>query len=1152
MKINFTMKKRSKFIIRLMILIGVLCHTSNICMAQNSKLTTITLRVKNEAIENVFKEIEKNGKYNFFYDPLVINKVNPVTFDVKNASLQEILKIIEKQTGLSFQQRDNTISVTKKKESDIPATKTQNIIQIKGNIKDKKGEPIIGASIRVKNSDIGTISDIDGNFTLSKVPENSIIIASYVGYNSEELPIKNKKNFQIILSENTEELDEVVVVAYGTAKKSSFTGSAEVIKHDRIEKRIVADVSKAIEGTVAGVQSTSGSGQPGSGASMIIRGFGSISAANTPLYVVDGVPFDGTLNSINTNDIESITVLKDASAGALYGSRGANGVVMITTKRGGLENDKISVNLKANWGIASRAIPKYETVNEAEYMELAFEAYKNELIYTEGLDPAQAGIQAIEVMGGIAKGVLGYREEYNPFDMPLAQLIDPYTGKVNPNAKLKYHEDWKDELSNKNPLRQEYQLSVAGGSSKTNYMVSMGYLDEVGLLKTTEFERYSGRVNVDTQAKDWLKMGMNASFSQTTSNYNSASGSEVSNLWYTSQIMAPIYPVYEHNADGSLKLDANGNKIFDYGVNRIALSNSNAIALLYDDKEKSTKDNLSARTYVELVANDDKYGFLKGFSFTANLGLDYFNTHEMSYQNPYTGNAATISGSLTKAAQRQLSYTFNQLLTYKRDFGLHGFDILVGHEFYQLKQEYLAAQKTGFPFGGLYELAAAANLAAASSQTDKYAIESYLSRANYNYAQRYYVSASFRTDGSSRFYKTSRWGKFWSLGASWRISEEPFMAGVDWINNLTFKASFGSQGNDNIGSYYAYQSLYNMGLTNAIYNGAAINSLENRDLRWEKNENLNIGIEARLFNCFSLTAEFFNKHTKDLLLNMPKATSTGFNAYPANVGSMRNRGVDITASINIFNNRNFRWTLTAMGSHIRNKILKLADKPEIISGSNIFREGEAVNSFYLPISAGVDPLTGNQLYWVNHDENNNLVERYKTDDVTLTANSREVVGNRIPDLYGSITNDLAFKGFDLSILTTYSIGGEMLDGIYSSMMNVGYKGYVWHKNALRRWQKPGDITDVPKIMWDQQIRTTDQNLIDASYFAIKNITLGYTLPKKWTDKMKMQKIRFYASGDNLALFSHLKGMDPQYNFTGTVGYTYTPSRTISFGIDINF
>ena len=1143
-------REKHKFVICTMLLILFLWGTSIVSIAQEVKKNTVTINVKNESVEKVLKRINKETSLNFFYDPAILSKASSVTLNVKDMPLQEVLNMLSVQTGLNFQRINNTISVNWETNSKQPIQSPKE--KITGTIKDNNGDPVIGASIQIKNTGIGTITDYNGQFLLNNVPENGILIISYIGYDTEEIPVNKKKNLQIVMKENTKQLEEIVVVAYGTAKKSSFTGSAEVVKQDRIEKRVVADVSKALEGTVAGVQSTSGSGQPGSGASMVIRGFGSISASNTPLYVVDGVPFDGALNTINPNDIESVTVLKDASAGALYGSRGANGVVMITTKRGERDDNQISINLKANWGISSRAIPKYETVNEAEYLELAFEAYKNELIYTEGIDPLLAGTQAIEVMKGMAKGVLGYNEEYNPFNMPLQELINPITGKINPTAQLKYHEDWKDELSNHNPLRQEYQLSVTGGNKKTQYMISMGYLDEVGLLQTTEFERYTGRVNIDTQAKKWFKTGFNASFAQTSTNYNSASGSVISNLWYTSQIMAPIYPVYEHNTDGSLKTDANGNKIYDYGKNRIALANSNAIALLHEDKENNTRDNLSARTYIQLSTNDDEYGIFKGFSLMANLGLDYFNTHEMSYSNPYTGNAATTAGSLTKAVQRQLSYTFNQLLTYQRNIRSHSLDVMIGHEYYELKQQFLGAQKTGFPFGGLYELSAAATLSGASSQTDKYAIESFLSRVNYNFAQKYYFSASFRTDGSSRFHKDSRWGKFWSLGTSWRISEESFMKKYNWVNNLTLKASFGSRGNDNIGSYYAYQSLYNMGLSNGSLNGAGINSLENKDLKWEKNENLNIGIEARLFNRLSLTAEFFNKHTKDLLLNMPKATSSGFDAYPANIGSMRNMGLDVTATVDILKNSDLKWTLIAMGSHIRNKILKLADKPEIISGSNIFKEGETVNSFYLPISAGVDPLTGNQLYWVDHDKNSNIVSKYKTDDVTLTANSREIVGNRIPDLYGSITNDFSYKGIDFSILTTYSIGGEMLDGVYGSMMNVGYKGYVWHKNALRRWQQPGDITDIPKIMWDQQLRVTDKDLINASYFAIKNITLGYTFPKDWLTKIKMDNIRVYATANNLALFSHLKGMDPQYNFTGTVGYTYTPSRTYSIGIDIKF
>ena len=521
-------REKHKFVICTMLLILFLWGTSIVSIAQEVKKNTVTINVKNESVEKVLKRINKETSLNFFYDPAILSKASSVTLNVKDMPLQEVLNMLSVQTGLNFQRINNTISVNWETNSKQPIQSPKE--KITGTIKDNNGDPVIGASIQVKNTGIGTITDYNGQFLLNNVPENGILIISYIGYDTEEIPVNKKKNLQIVMKENTKQLEEIVVVAYGTAKKSSFTGSAEVVKQDRIEKRVVADVSKALEGTVAGVQSTSGSGQPGSGASMVIRGFGSISASNTPLYVVDGVPFDGALNTINPNDIESVTVLKDASAGALYGSRGANGVVMITTKRGERDDNQISINLKANWGISSRAIPKYETVNEAEYLELAFEAYKNELIYTEGIDPLLAGTQAIEVMKGMAKGVLGYNEEYNPFNMPLQELINPITGKINPTAQLKYHEDWKDELSNHNPLRQEYQLSVTGGNKKTQYMISMGYLDEVGLLQTTEFERYTGRVNIDTQAKKWFKTGFNASFAQTSTNYNSASGSVISNL----------------------------------------------------------------------------------------------------------------------------------------------------------------------------------------------------------------------------------------------------------------------------------------------------------------------------------------------------------------------------------------------------------------------------------------------------------------------------------------------------------------------------------------------------------------------------------------------------------------------------------------------
>ncbi len=1020
-------------------------------------------------------------------------------------------------------------------------------------LSEDDGQPVVGASVSVKGTKVGAISDIDGKFTIFNLPSSAkTLVVSYIGMISQEVTIK--PNLRVVLKSNAQVTDEVVVVAYGTAKKSSFTGSADVIKNTQIEKRIVANVSKALDGMVTGVQSTSGSGQPGSGSSVVIRGFGSINASNNPLYVVDGIPFDGTVSSINPNDIESMTVLKDASAGALYGARGANGVVMITTKRGKNEGDKVDVNLKANWGVSSRSIKRYDTVNEKEYLELSFEGYKNELI-NNGSTPSSAAAQALTKISG-GEGILGLKEQYNPYDQPIAQLIDPATGLVNPNAKLKYHENWMDELEADSPLRQEYQLSFTGGSKRTKFLASLGYLKEGGILKTTSFERYSGRLNADTDAKDWLKSGLSTAFSQYRSNFAAGSGTtQNSNVWYSAQFIAPIYPVYVHNTDGSLSLNSDGGKQFDYGTNRVAQNNWNPIATLYDDKASTLFDNMSARTYIKLHADDDKYGFLKGFDFTTNFGLDYYSSRESQYANPYNGNAVQAAGRLTKSSSRLLSYTFNQLLTYNRKFSDHSVDVLVGHEYYALKSNYLEAQKTGFPFGGLYELAAASTLADATSYEDNYSIDSYLSRLNYNYKEKYYFSASYRTDGSSRFYKDKRWGAFWSTGASWRVSRESFLSDVDWVNNLSLKASYGVQGNDNLSSYYPYQSLYSLGWSNASASGALITSLENKSLKWEKNANLNIGLETTLFDRLYVTLEYFSKDTKDLLMQMPKATSLGFDSYWNNIGKMRNTGVEMSVKIDVLKNTPLKWSFTAQGSHVSNKVLKLADKPEIITGSIILKEGKPINSFYLPVSAGVDPLTGNQLYLIREkDSNGNVTKEYKTSDYSLALKSREIAGDRIPDLYGSFNNEFKYKGFDFSLLTTYSIGGKILDSNYNSLMGKGviYKGNTFHKNLLRRWQNPGDITDVPKFSWDNNINVTDKDLINASYFSIKNITIGYTFAKSLLKKVGFESVRIFGVADNLAVFSHLNGMDPQYSLSGTTNYVYTPSKTISFGIDVKF
>ena len=1031
-------------------------------------------------------------------------------------------------------------------------------VTVSGTVTDlSTGEPLPAASVVLKGSTrTGTVADIDGAYSLT-VPTGSTLVFSSIGYKSEEIVVSGARTINVALEPDAEGLEDVLIVAYGTAKKESFTGSASTIKSEQIEKRTVANVTKALDGLAAGIQTTSGSGQPGAGATVRIRGFGSINASSNPLYVVDGVPYDGSISALNPNDIESMTVIKDASAGALYGARGANGVVIITTKHGG--EGRAKVQLKANVGVSSRAIPRYDTLSGREWTEDVYYMYKNDYL-AEGYPSLVAGQMAAAAMSSGADAIFGINEQYNPFSLPVTQMFDHNTGKILSSVTQKWDDDWLDLSTNKAPIRQEYQMTVTGGNKANQYMFSLGYLKEDGLVKMTNFERFSGRANVQSQIVDWFKTGLNVNFARNTTNSTTlgtgqSSSSAYSNIFYTCQLMPSVYPLYARNADGSYILDANGEKTYDWGEDRPAGASAgwNPLANLIDDKYLGASDNLSGRTFIDLGGLTS--GPLQGLKFSVNLGFDLVNNKSKTYYNPFFGNAVSKNGLAEVVDARTFSYTFNQLLTWDRKFGRHHFDILVGHENYAYEYQYLMGYKSGYPFGGLYELAPATTLEDTTSYTNEYRVESWLSRFNYDFADKYYFSASFRRDGSSRFHRDYRWGNFWSVGASWRISQEDFLSGVSWINNLTLKASYGVQGNDNLGSLYAWQAFYDLGYPNGANPGAVVSSLESKELKWEKNENLNVGIEARLFNRLSATIEYYNRYTKDMLMEYPMAVSLGFSGYNKNIGNMQNSGLEISLSGEIIRTQDFHWQMTWMGSTVHNKVLHLADKPEIVSGNYIIKEGETLNSFYLPESAGVDPATGAKLYWVwDTDENGNPGEKYISDDYQKASSCKRVVGSRLPKLYGSWSNDIRWGNFDFTLMTTYSIGGLINDGVYRQMLYSTYIGQAGHVDRLKAWRKPGDITSIPKIEahGSARVALTDDELFDASYFAIKNISLGYTIPASALRAAKIESIRIYASADNIKLFSALKGMDPQYNFTGGTGYSYTPTRTISLGVDINF
>ena len=1035
-------------------------------------------------------------------------------------------------------------------------------MRVTGTVTDAStGEAVPYASLMLKGTLNGTSSDAEGNYSIN-VPSDGVLVFSAVGYVTIEEDVDGRARIDVALEPDSEFLDETIVVAYGTAKKSSFTGSAGTVGGETISRRSVSNVTKALEGMVAGITVTSGSGQPGSSSGITIRGTGSINASSSPLYVVDGIPFDGTIASINPNDIASMTVLKDASAAALYGARAANGVIMITTKRG--SEGRAVVNFRGQVGLQSRSVNRYDLVSQDQYVELTWEALKNNYYLNGGYSLDEAKSLASAQLGATLGG-----EYYNPYkNYTWATLIDPETGMIQPDAVSAWNEDWMDAITNKSAIRQDYNLSVSGGDEKTKYAFSVGYLDDKGVLTTTGFKRYSLRANVDHNVNEWMQLGASASYSYTDQASTSIEdGTYTSNAWYTAQFMAPIYPVYLKDANGADLLDDNGQKQYDYGDgtvgnNRPTASRFNTLGDLEENNYETLYDNSSVRAYAVLGGDNDSMGIFRGLSFTTNFGADIANRRVSTYTNPYHGDGLSTQGSIDKYSTRTFSYTWNQILKYERTFGDFHFLGQLGHEFYNYEYQYLYGGRTGV-YPGIFELAPASDATSTNnSYSETYRIESYFGRLAADFADKYYLEATWRTDGSSRFHRDHRWGQFWSLGGSWRLSEEGFMEDASWVNNLTLRLSYGELGNDDIltstgaSNFYLWQSFYDLTYPNASLAGAVLSTLESTGISWETKGSWNVGLEGTFFDrLVDLTAEYYFSRTSDMLLSYPMAMSTGFTGYNANVGSMTNQGVEASIRVNWANKSNFRANSTLMGYFNRNKVTALTETDEITYGSQVVKVGMPIYTYYVSKVAGVDPANGQLLYYAyEKDENGEMVpgSEYVTSDETAANNSRYYVGSRQPLFQGSFGSEFYFGNFDFNFLTSFSVGGKVYDSVYATTMEPQYVGTNFSTNILRRWQKPGDVTDVPAVMLNSGRLAADRWLIDASYFAIKSVQLGYTLPARWTEKAGIQSLRIFATGDNIALFSKLNGMNPQYSTSGGTDFVYAPTRAISVGIDINF
>ncbi|MFA7116391.1 MAG: TonB-dependent receptor [Bacteroidales bacterium] len=1007
-------------------------------------------------------------------------------------------------------------------------------MQVKGKITSSDdGSPMIGVSVLDQFSGNYAVSDDNGNYSITVQNKSQKLLFQFLGYRDNEVEINSRKTINVTLFLDVMSIDGTMVIAYGQGKKSSFTGSATIVKKEDIQKIASSNVTSALQGLSAGVQVINSSGEPGANATVLIRGIGSMNASSSPLYVVDGVPYYGSISSMSTNDINSITVLKDASATALYGSRAANGVIVITTKKG--QSEEGQINFKVNISFPKLATSLPRKLTPQEYTETTWSSQ-----YQGFLEQGNTDENARNLACSTVTQILGI----NPWDSDTPVGIN---GKINPGTQLLFQGDWIDESLNSSP-RQEYTLDFNGKKGKTDYYISGNYVKDNGLFTTSSFERYSARVNVNSQIKKWLKVGTNTTFAHCISINNSGA----SNIRFL-RVVPSIYPIYQYDkTSNQYKTDANGEKLYDYGIGtRKEWGGWNPLADAEYNKAISNTDNFSTRDYIELT-------LLPKLKFTSNISIDYNFAKYDSYTSADHGWAVGMGGNAYKSDTRYVGSTWNNLLTYNKEFGKHSFNLLAGQEVYQVHNIGLSGSKEGFPFGGLYEFSSAADMTDLSSYVDNYKLLSFFGRAEYNYNDIYYISASLRSDGSSRFSKASRWGTFWSVGTSWRLSQEKFLKDIKWIDNLKVKASYGAVGNDNLSTYYAYQGLYATGYDDFGKAGIMIQRLPNESLKWETNLQFNVGVDYAFLNRITGSFEYFSRKSKDLLFPMPMAISTGISSIDRNIGDVKNSGIEMEVNGIIVDNHDFNWSLNINATHYENVITKLP-QDEMYSGVFKWKEGESRYNFWGAEYAGVNPDNGNDQWWKKIYEERNgeqvVVDKVKTENSSevIGDDQKQYLGDALPDLYGSITNSFKYKDIDFSFMFYCSIGGKLYDTDYQQMMS--YKaGFSWSPDVLDAWTPDNHTTNTrfteSTAVSSQQF--SSKWIFDNTFVRLRNITIGYTLPTKLLKKYNIKKFRIYASADNILTFagSVKRGTDPEQSISGTTDNRFPPTKSISLGIEL--
>lgn len=1066
----------------LLISIGISSVFANTTEAQ----TKMDIKVANVSLEQLFKEIQRKSEYIFFYKDDVL-KYN-VTLELKESTVSKILDKALVNTDLTYVINDRQIVIKNKidQNSKIQPTNQQER-EVTGTVMDTEGVPLVGATVIIKGTSKGTATDFDGNFKISVPNDASTLVITYVGYKTQEVSIFGISSINVTMVEDSSALEEIVVIGYGTEKKSLVSDALSTINAKQIENLPLASVDGLLQGQAAGVQVNQNSGTPGGQMSVRIRGLTSISGSSQPLYIIDGIPVttgdfgqigysgqgSSALTDLNPSDIESISVLKDASATAIYGARGSNGIVLITTKRGKEQKTTVSVSIYSGM---QQVWNRLDMLNAREWKE-----YRNDLTNSTVFTEEQINDNTIDT-------------------------------------------DWQDVIFRTAPINS-YEISAAGGSEKTQFFMSGTLFQQEGILIGTDYDRFNFRANLDHAISDKVKIGTSIGLSY--AHTNRVEGDQTLHGPLPNGISTPaIYPVY--NPDGSYNQDG-------------PYSNPVSIA------NEAINENFSYRTNSNIYFD---WNIIEDLTFSSKLGVDFLNFREHGYESTKTVQGAKYNGLGFETYSNISNIVSNNLLQYSKRFNKHKLDALVGYSFEKRNYRSSFIRGQDFADDNLEYINSAATIVSASASASDEGIRSYFGRVNYNFSDKYILTLTGRFDTSSKFGDNNKTGFFPAASVAWRVSQEEFLKDVKFLSDLKLRASYGLTGNDDI-SPFLFSELYG----NTSYGGSPAiypSNIPNPDLKWESTTQLNLGLNLGFFHDrITLTADYYDKQTNDLLLSRPLPTSSGFSSITENVGKVENKGIELTLSTQNFVGE-FIWNTQFNISGNRNKVLELYNgQPidDIGRGGNRIMEGQPIGIFYSYLSLGVDPSTGDIVY-----ADTNF-------DGEITSADRTVVGNPHPDFVYGFTNNFAYKNFDLSIFLQGSQGNDVFNGsrLYLESLQGGDNQL---ESVTRRWRQPGDITDIPRATTDpvaasQNKRVSSRFLEDGSYLRFKNVTLGYTLNQKNMNKRFFDSMRIYISTQNLFTFTNYSGLDPEVNYRGddnavigTDFFTYPQAQTFTLGVNL--